>query len=135
MNEPNLYEYLRDGAAVAALCGDRIFAGLIPQHDYADLSRMPCCVFQRVGGARTQRICGQDRLVTGTYQVDSYAPKFEDAVALADAIRRRLVDYLGPMGSVSVKGVFLDADFDAGPEPEPGLYRRSQTYSVWYSED
>lgn len=37
------------------------------------------------------------------------------------------------MGSVKVKDAFLVNEFDLD-DPEPGLYRRSQSWRFWYVE-
>ncbi len=135
MSEPNLYSFLKDGPEVSALVANRIYLQMIPQHVWTDPPKMPCAVYSRIGAGRQPMLCATDNLVQATYQVDSYAIKPETAVAVARAIRRRLVDYSGPMGDVVVKAVRLETDSDIGPDPTPGLFRRMQQYTVWYAED
>jgi hypothetical protein len=133
-DEPNFFEYLRAVPNVQALAGDRIYAGRIPQHVYDSRDRvMDCAVYTRVGGQRGITFCGSEGLVAGQYQLDIYSPDDVRFVQLARAIRRALVDYSGPMGAVEVKKVFIETDFDS-QEAEPGLNRRTQTYTVWYAE-
>lgn len=134
MSDPNLYEFLRNVPAVAQLCGDRIYNQLIPQHVYEEVTGSPCVVFTRAGGARQQLFCGTDDLVQATYRLDARAPRLDDAVELARAIRLALVDYSGPMGEVAVDAVQLSDDSDIGPDPEPGLFNRSESYAIWYRE-
>lgn len=134
-SEPNLFVFLTQTPAIAALVGDRVYAELIPQHVFEGVRKMPCVVFRRDGGVRQVKFCGTDRLVQGQYQVDAYALTYEEKCELADAIRRRMVDYSGPMGSVTVNQVTLASDPDVGPDPEPGLYRRMQLFQIWYVED
>jgi hypothetical protein len=132
--EPNLFEYLKAVPVVAALIGDRIYAGRIPQHVFdSDQRVMDCAVFQKVGSSRGVGFCSSDELVAGQYQIDSYSPDDVRYLHVARAIRRALVDYSGPMGSVAVRKVFLDTDFDS-QEAEPGLNRRTQSYTIWYVE-
>lgn len=135
MSEPNLYAFLQSIPAVAALCADRIYQNTIPQHVRDDPAKVPCAVILRSGGERQKLFCGTDSLVQATYTVDAEAPDFDDAVALADAIRRALVDYSGLMGSVRVDTVLMATDFDAGIVPDPGLYNRTESYSIFYFED
>jgi hypothetical protein len=133
--EPNLFEYLKSVPAVAALVGNRIYEGRIPQHVFdSDERVMDCAVYSRVGGAPDRAFCGTGGLVAGAYQVDVYSPDGVRKTQAARAIRRALVDYSGPMGAVTVRKVFLETDFDS-EEPEPGLERRTQTYTIWYVED
>ena len=132
--EPNLFEYLSQHAQVRAMIQDRVYHQRIPQHVFDKGGNiMDCAVYQRTGGRPDVTFCESGGLVAGQYQVDSYSPDDVRFVQLARAIRKALVDYSGPMGAVTVKKVFLETDFDT-PEPEPGLYRRTQTYTIWYAE-
>lgn len=133
-DEPNFFEYLSAVPTVAALISNRIYAERIPQHVFDSRSQvMDCAVYTRVGSQRGITFCGTEGLVAGQYQVDVYSPDDVRKVQLARAIRRALVDYSGPMGAVEVKKVFIETDFDS-QEAEPGLNRRTQTYTVWYAE-
>lgn len=135
-DEPNLYEYLKAVPAVAALIGDRIYEGRIPQHVFDARERvMDCAVYQRVGGTRGVSLCSNDGLVPGEYQVDIYSPDSIRKGKVARAIRRALLDDSRPMmmGAVRVNRVLVGPEFDS-EEAEPGLERRTQTYTIWYWE-
>lgn len=133
-DEPNLFEYLKNVPEVAALIADRIYEGRIPQHVFdSEQGVMNCAVYSRVGGATGVGFCGSDGLVPAQYQIDVYALDSVAKTKVARAIRRALVDYRGPMGSVPVQLVTLDNQFDS-EEPEPGLERRTQSYTIWYLE-
>lgn len=120
--------------AVAAIVGRRIFPGKIPQHHFDGAKTMPAIVTRIIDEGRQAMHCGTDGLVECVLQVDCYAPVRDDVPPLADAIRRAMVDYSGRMGDLLVSKVLLTSAFDA-LEPDPGLYGKSQTYSVWHSED
>lgn len=135
MSEPGLFEHLKENAGVAQAIGDRIYPDRIPQHHFEGPRVMPCAVFQLVGAARQGMFCATDKLVGGQYQIDIYSPIRDDVPVIAGAIRRAMVDYSGPMGPARVSKVFLDNEFNVPPEPDPGLYRRTQLYSIWYQED
>lgn len=135
MSEPNLYAFLSGIPEISALVADRIYQNTIPQKVRDDPDKVPCAVILRSGGERQRLFCGTDNLVQGTYTIDCEAPDFDDAVALADAIRRALVDYSGLMGTVRVDTVMMATDFDAGIVPDPGLYNRTDSYSIFYFED
>lgn len=128
-------KYAPRQAAVTALINDRVYPGKIPQHHFEGARVMPCAVTQIPSESRQVKLCETDGLVEGSVQVDSYSPDRDECHAVADAIRRAMVDYSGPMGTVKVSKVLLATQFDVGPEPDPGLFRRSQTYAVWYLED
>lgn len=147
MSEPGIYEYLSGTtpaknaewdakvAVVVTLIGDRTYPDRIPQHHFEGPRVMPCAVFQQVGGDRQKKFCGTDKLVGGQFQLDIYSPQRDDVPAIAGAIRRAMVDYSGPMGPARVSEVLLDNEFNVPPEPDPGLYRRTQLYTIWYLED
>jgi hypothetical protein len=134
-DEPNFFEYLRGVPEVAALIADRIYEGRIPQHVFdSEEGVMDCAVYQRAGSSgRGVGFCSSDSLVPGQYQLDIYSLDSVRKAQVARAIRRALVDYSGPMGAVLVNKVLIETDFDS-QEEEPGLERRTQTYTVWYWE-
>lgn len=132
--DPNLRAHLIADPAVLALVGQRIYRQRMPQQDAASPKAFPAVVFQRVGGSELRQMCGTSELRTASMQVDVYGTRSDDVAAVADAIRARMGDYSGVMGSVTVQRVLLDTEFDAPPEAEPGLYRRTFTFSIWYLE-
>lgn len=134
MSEPNLHAFLSADAGVAALAAARIFAQIIPEQAQGDPDVYPCATFQLVGTTDGRTMCGDDFVPDGSWQIDAYSPDRDQAVELARAIRRAMVDYSGPMGDCTVQRVLRTASFDIGPDVEPGLYRRSQTFSIWYVE-
>lgn len=137
MIEIGLARFLEADAGVAALVVDsalkRIFPLLIPEHVRGDPKKMPCLVYQRIATSRTATFCGTDSLVNVSMQIDCYALNYVSAKTLADAVRRRLVDYTGSMGDTHVDRVFIDVEFDL-VEQDTGLFRVSQTYSIWFVE-
>lgn len=127
--------FLSADADVATLIADRVFPERIPQQHPDDSRVMPCAVFQLAGADRQPLFCATDGTIGAQYQVDIYATDRDEIAPVARAIRRRLRDYSGPMGSAVVSKVLLDNEFNVGPEPEPGLFRRTQLYTIWHYED
>lgn len=111
----------------------RIFPLVIPQHEIDDLVQYPCVVLTKVGASRGVTLSGTDTLVNATYQIDSYATAYKAAAELADAVQLALVDYNGVVGGHEIKTANIDNEF-ALTDPDPGLYRIMQTYSIWYVE-
>lgn len=140
----SLHTHLAGDDDVAALVGARIFPMLIPQHARGDSARHGCIVYTRIGVSRVVSLCGTDRLMESTLQLDAYAASFSvpkdgapPALAIARATRRSLVDFrgeLGGSGGVIVKDIKLTGELEF-TDPDPGLYRISQTYSVWHLDD
>lgn len=131
MIEAGLYSYLSSNTQVSAIVGDRIYPLMIPLAVYDAAIQRPCLVYQRDGSARQRTYCGDSNVVNASFQIDAYAIDYDSAISLADAVRVALVAYRGVMGAVTVKDVVLENDFDL-LDTEPGLYRRSMNYTVWY---
>lgn len=132
--EQSLYGWANEQTEIAALLGDparlRLFKLTIAQR-----AHMPASVMQRTGSARQQLQCGIDRTVQATIQIDHYDKSQQGAATVAEAFRVALhaVSFPVMMGSVKVKDAFLVNEFDLD-DPEPGLYRRSQSWRFWYVE-
>lgn len=132
--EPNIKAILALHAPLVALVADRIYAQVIPQQERNGPTAYPAVVFQRIGSQESQTLCGTDDFVAGVWQIDAYHPDRDKAIEVASAIRAAMVDYYGDADGVSVNKVRRDTAIDIGPEIEPGLYRRSQTFTIWYVE-
>lgn len=140
MIQEALYSKLAGAAGVSALVASRIYPLVIPQTVYDEATKRPCIVYSTDGKARHIRFSGTDSLVAGRFTVDCYARTYSAVQQLAAAVRAALVDQRGtwttsssPQGSVSVQQVFIDNEFDL-TDIEPGLYRVSQEYTIWYDE-
>ena len=129
MIEAALYTYLTAmGSGVRAIVNTRVYPLMAPQNGAA-----PFIVYQRIGAERAVLSCGQSNLTSATIQLDSYAKTYSAAKSLADAVQERISNFNGTMGSVQVRKVFLATELDL-LDVEPGLYRVSQTYTVWFVE-
>lgn len=132
MLEDGVYQFAEGVSEIAALIGEpsglRLHRLVVPRS-----SGFPCSVLQRTGTSRTQTQCGTIRLLEATMQVDHYGKRWEDAVELAEAFRLAFTDFAGMMGAVEVRDVILQNEFDLD-DPEPGLFRRSQSWRFWYVE-
>lgn len=133
MIQEGLFAYLSANAGVAALAGSRIYPLVIPQQSYREDSRMPCIVYSQDSATRQKLFDGQSALVDAGFTIDCYAPAHADAHALAAAVRAALVDYAGAMGAVTVRAVFFEGQLELA-DLEPGLFRVSQNWTVWYVE-
>lgn len=128
--------FVADVALKAKLQGQylRVFPLIIPQHLHGEATKLSCLVYQRLGVERQSTFCGTDGVVRTILQVDSYALKYIDANALARLVRLRLTDFGGTIGDTIVKNAKLDSELELFDD-DPGLYRVSQTYSIWHVED
>lgn len=126
MIEDGLYAYLSQVPDVAAIMGNRLYPLLLRQKDH-----LPAGVYRVEFTPVDRTYCGTGSLMQATVQLDSYGRTYEQATGLADAFRVALLDFRGMMGNVKVKDVALlnEADFD---DPEPGLYRRYQSWQIMF---
>lgn len=131
MIQEGIYSHLSGDAGVAPLAGTRIYPLVIPQRVYNEATRLPCLVYARVGVDQPINTCGAEALAGSSFRIDSYARSYGAAHALAAAVRDAMVNYSGAMGAAHVSRVNLETELDL-LDIEPGLYRVSQTYSVWH---
>jgi len=133
MIEEGVAALLTAAPGVTAIAGDRVYPLVIPQEIYTEASRKPCLVYQRIATEITGTFCQTDTLRGMSLQVDAYARTYGAARALAAAAKAALLGFTGAASGVAVSRVTLAAEFD-GLDEEPGLYRRSLTFSIWYAE-
>jgi hypothetical protein len=136
MIEEGLFTYLSADTTVAQFVGGpktRIWPLMIPKHHEGDVDKLPCLVYQRIARFAGSTFCATDDLVSAEFQIDSYALNYLDARRLAAAVRERMVDYTGLMDDVQVDRVSLSTEVDL-LDPVPGLFRVSQSYTIWYRE-
>ena len=133
MIEEALVSRLVADPTVAGLAGDRIFPLLIPQALYAEASRQPCLVYQRTSTDTDATFCETIGLRATQIQIDAYARRYQEARELGRAAREALTDFRGDVSGLHIDRVTLANEFD-GLDEEPGLYRRSLTFLVWFTE-
>lgn len=141
--EDALFKFMQTQAPVVALIGEpnrlRFYKGKIP-----DQSKMPALVQQRSSGPRTYSQCGVDGSFPVSMQLDSYAKTWAEMAHLARLTFRALnptpTPYPMQMGtgnspddSVRVKAAELVNQFDRD-DPEPGLFCRTQLWTIWIFE-
>lgn len=140
MIQDAFYGFMSAQGAITALTSTRIFPVVIPQKVYSDATKQPCLVYSFDAKNRQKRFSGTDSLVASSVQIDCYATTYRQAQLLASAVRSVLLDYAGtwigntsPQVSHKVQKCFLENEVDLD-DPEPGLYRVSQSWAIWYDE-
>lgn len=104
-------------SAVAAICADRISPLISAQG-----SLLPAVTLQRTELEPQNGLRGFAGLDSNTVQLDAWAETYQQARDLADACRTAL----------QAAGVIMLSEFDNyEPSTDPGLYRVTQTFSVW----
>lgn len=131
MIEDSLHLILIAETDIAALVGEpelaRIFRGVAPEG-----SRAPYVVLQRVTTTGVQGQCGTAGTEQALEQIDVYAKTQDERDSLARAVFLTLRDFSGTIGGHTIKSATRQNEFDLD-EQEPGLYRRSQSWAIWYN--
>lgn len=133
------HHLVSDTSTQQYLSGDpnRVYPGVIPQKKPRGPAQTPCVVYELRSVDRQVKYCGTDGLVRSIMTLDCYAVTYNDAKILAKAVYDSLRDFRGEMGPVGgrvfVKTANLETEFDV-QDFEPGLYRVSQSWSIWHAE-
>lgn len=143
--EEALYAWVATQAPLVAIIGEpqrlRFFKLKVEKG-----SRMPSMVQQRSGAARQYRSCTVDGAVALSMQIDHYGKTWQEMSVLARTFRRALDPdavqfpvWMGgnpgdsPNAGVKVKAAMLENEFDLD-DPDPGLLRRTQSWTFWIAE-
>lgn len=114
---------------------DRVFPLVIPQQVPRGTQTTPCVVYEQRERREGVSYCGSDGLVRTVLALDSYSTEYDEAKALAKAVRHALADFRGQLGGiVEVRAATLESEFDV-QDFEPGLFRVNQTWVFWHVED
>jgi F420-dependent methylenetetrahydromethanopterin dehydrogenase len=117
---------------VTSVVGNRIDPLVIPQADPGKKPQMPRLVYQVITRERSKDRCGTVDLVRTSMQIDAYGKTYAQAKAAAAACVAALLDYRGTVSGVTIKDVALSAEIDL-MDPEPGLFRVSNTFEIWHT--
>lgn len=130
--EDTLHEILEAETSIAALIGEpdfiRIFRGVARKG-----TRTPYLRLGRTSTSGIQGQCGTAGTELAIVQIDTYAKTQDERDQLARAVFLTLRDFSGTIGAVKVKNAIRQNEFDL-EDPEPGLYRRLQSWAIWYIE-
>lgn len=129
---PALRAYLLADSGVAAVVATRIYPIKIPQG-----VNQSSIVYSRISGRGDYHMGGPSGLAMPHYQIDAWAPKADDATALANLIKDRIDGFRGVMGTgpaaVTVQGVFL-IDEREDYDDTVKLHRMSRDYAIDFEE-
>lgn len=120
---------------VMAIIGDRVFPLVMPQRKQGEEPVVPCIVYEVPDVARQVTYCGTNGLTKTLIRLDCYSPSYDDTIDLAKKLFLALRDFRGALGGiVDVRAASLETEFDV-QDIEPGLYRRSQSWTFWHFEE
>lgn len=112
---------------------NRIYPLVIPQKVPHGAAQLPGVVYSITSVERQLTYCGTSGLIRTRLSVDCYDDNYDDARALAAAVRAVLLDFTGLLGGTEdVRHMALETEIDL-QDPEPGLYRVNQSWAVWHA--
>ena len=113
---------LQEDAGLSALVGSKVFPLFIPSGNY-----LPCVTFQRLGGRPANTLSGASGLEEIDLQIDVWARDYDEAKAIAKAVRSAM-----PPSSPQF-GAHLIEDQDLY-EDGTNYFRVSMEFKVWFLE-
>ena len=129
---PALRAYLLTDAGIAAVVATRIYPIKIPQG-----VNQASIVYTRISGRGDYHMGGPSGLAMPRYQLDAWAPKADDATALANLIKDRIDGFRGIMGAgpvaITVQGVFI-LDEREDYDDTVKLHRMSRDHAIDFEE-
>lgn len=134
--DAGLVTWLGTVSAITDLTSTRIYAREVPQnHSPAN----PALVYHLVAQTDHYSHDGRSNLTGSRVQIDCLAGTPAGVVALANAVRQAMSGYKGSMGSVPVRGVFLDSaqDFEDSQRDSAGSHvrRRVLDFFIWHGDE
>lgn len=120
---------------ITTLITRRIFPQVIPQQKANGASQVPCITYEQTDYERGVSYCDVDRVVKRSMRLTSWSPKYDEAHALADAVKASIT-ITSPTefgGTVRVRAATLGPEFDV-QDPEPGLHGVVQFWDFWHEE-
>lgn len=130
----SLYERLKDDAAVAVLCGSRVYPAVVPQG-----AAMPAVSFLLVSRQEQDELEGGIGVWEATVQVSCWGDTYDEADQLADAVRDCLQDFSGSMGIEEVTVIddcrqIGETDLVIPPAGDDGRYHVPLDFEITYQE-
>lgn len=96
----------------------------------------PYLTFQQIAYDGRHTLVGFEGHASALYQLEVFAATEDAATRAARALRVVLNGYRGTWGETTVRGVFLQTQFEDDIPPESGqekpMYRVTQDYAVWH---
>lgn len=123
MIHEDIYGLLANDAGVTAVT-TKIWPVAGPQN-----TTFPAIVYSRINSIRDQNFDEVENFVRSTFMVDSYAKTYTAALSLSELVKAVLNNYRGG----SIHKIKLDSSTDI-VESETDLFRVSQNFEVWHTE-
>ncbi len=126
--ETGLRDKLAGTAAVSALVESRIYPLFVPQE-----SPMPALAYQRISGRPTYSHDGDAGLGWARIQITCQAESYQEAKAVAAAVRTALTGASGVWDDTTVDAAFVENDRDGWADAREAPVVRLDV-TVWYQE-
>jgi len=131
--ESALVSILNSDEDITDIVVSRIYPQTIPQE-----TDFPAIRYNQVSGVRDHTLTDSSNCVNARFQIDCIASTLLAGRELADAVRSKLDNYSGTVGTVTIQCIQLINEIDYYNESvgvdQLTLYGKTQDYYVWYNE-
>lgn len=125
-----IFPHLSADAGVSALVADRIYPVILPQKP-----TYPAITFGKVSGLRAPNLSGPSGLARPRISISSWGLTYKSAKDVATAVRQAMDGFSGLMGSVRVKSVTIDNEFDLFEDDDNvNVFRTLQDFFISHDE-
>ena len=128
MIEEAIVTLVTGNAAVKALIGLRLYPGVIPQD-----AKMPAAAYQVISTGRNYHHGGQSSISTPVIGFSIDSRSYEEAKAVAAAVRLVLSGYHGDVGAIKIGFISLQNEFE-GYNPASEIHLVRQDYQISWKE-
>lgn len=122
-----LYAILSGAAGVAAIAGDRIYPGVVPQQD-----AWPALSFVRLDEDQESAMGADTSAQETAFEITATAADYDTAEALHEAVRAACRRSRGPLGGLQVDDILLQGGEGPILFDDPAGYEASQRIVMRY---
>jgi len=128
----DLNAFLTADAGISAIAGSHIYSQNLPQKS-ATSTNLPAAVVSQVSGMRPSSMEGANGLNDARYTVSCMSLDYLTTKRLSQAVRQRLSEFQGTIGSTVILVITLDTERDFYYAIEL-IFRTDLDFKIWHRE-
>lgn len=129
MIEEDIPTFLASDSAFSAIAGSRVYFRRVPRKPL-----YPAVIYHRISTELDRGVAGATGRTIARFQFDCRAESAITAKKLARALRDRLDDFIGTMGSTTVRNTAIDGESDDEFDSEAKTYRTLVDALITYED-
>lgn len=104
----DIYSFITNSTALSTMFEDIDAPHVVEQNTVVQDPPSPRIWYGRSSSEEPTDLAGEGGLVESTWDFEVHADDIDEAMNVADALKRRMNGYRGTFGSTSVLGIFVD---------------------------